>query len=95
MSTDVAFDGIYEGPFNVDASDHLACEFVFLTQLDEFSDAALKGGDVVGDEGGQDGIATVLDEALAGVMERFGGEVVAIEVGAGVAIDLKIERFHA
>ena len=71
-----------------------AGEFVFFAQFDEFADATLQGGDFIGDEGGQDGIATILNEALAGMVKLLGGEAVAIEVRAGVAIDLEIEGFH-
>ena len=52
MGTDVAFDGIDEGALDVNAGDHPAGELVFLAQFDQFADAALQGGDFIGDEGG-------------------------------------------
>lgn len=94
VGTDVAFDRIDEWPFDVDAGDHLAGEFVIFAQYHKFADAAFQCRDFIGDEGGEDVVTAVLDETLAGVVERFGGEGVAVEVGACIAIDLKIERFH-
>ncbi len=94
MGADVAFFTVDEGAFEVEADDHTLGEFVFFAQLDQGADAALHGGDVVGDEGGEDGFAAVFLEANAGVVEGLGGEAVLVEVGASVAIDLEIERFH-
>ena len=95
MGADVAFDRIDERPLNVDASDDAAGEFVFFAQFDEFADAAVQGGDFICDEGGEDVFAAVFNEAFAGMVKGFGGESIAIEVSASVAIDLKIEGVHA
>jgi hypothetical protein len=95
VGTDVAFDRIDERPFNMNASDDAAGEFVFFAQFDQFADAALQGGNFIGDEGGEDVIAPVFNEAFAGVVEGFGGEIVTVEVGASIAVDLEIEGIHA
>jgi len=95
MGTDVAFDGIDKWPLDVDAGDDAAGEFVFFAQFDEFADAALQSGDFIGDEGGEDVVAAILNEAFTGLVEGFGGESVTVKVSASVAIDLEIERFHA
>jgi two-component sensor histidine kinase len=95
MGADVAGFGGDEGALEVEAGDHLAGETVFFEEADDAFEAGLHGGDGVRDEGEENGVDAVLGEALAGVVEGVGGEVVGIEVGSGVAVDLDVEGFHA
>ena len=95
MRADVAFLRIQEGPLDVNPDDDTAREFILLTQPHERAHAPLECGDIISDEGGEDGVAIILTQTDAGVMQRLSGEVVAIEVGASIAIDLEIEWFHA
>ena len=54
--------------------------------------AALHLVEIVGDEGGKNALDAVFAQAVARVLQRFRGESFAVEVGAGVAVDLKIEH---
>ena len=95
VGADVAGFGGDEGALEVEAGDHLAGEAVVFEEADDAFEAGLHGGDGVRDEGEEDGVDAVLGEALAGVVEGVGGERVGIEIGAGVAVDLDVEGFHA
>ena len=78
----------------MDACDDFLGQRILFPQGHQGAHAAFQLVEVIGDEGGQDGIATVFAEAVASVVQGFGGEAIAVKVGTCVAIDLGIERFH-
>lgn len=94
MSTDVAFLGIDEGAFDVNASDDGLCEGVLGAKFDQAAHPLFKIRHRIRNESGQDLIAPVLEQAGAGMMQCLGGEIVPVEVSASVSVYLNVERFH-
>lgn len=88
MCAAVAVEGADEGAFDVESGDDLAGEGVLIAELDDALESAGHFGDFFGDDGCEDGRDAVGVEGMAGGVELIGGEVVLVEIDAGVAVDL-------
>ncbi len=88
MCAAVAVEGADEGAFDVESGDDLAGEGVLIAEFDDALESAGHFGDFFGDDGCEYGRDAVGVEGMAGGVELIGGEVVLVEIDAGVAVDL-------
>jgi hypothetical protein len=87
----IPVDGADERPLDVQRGDHCAGERIGLAQLNKPAEAVFHDRDMLGRDCRQETADAVTLHGRADLMELVGGEVVAMEVDAAVAVDLQVE----
>lgn len=74
--------------------DHALRQRVLFPEFDQRADAAFEVGDRIRNKGGQDGVVPVFFQTVAGVVQAFGGQAIAIKIRSGVPVYLEVDWSH-
>src|SRR4051794_29045103 len=92
MRAAIAVDRADERALDMDPGDHLPRQWIVAAQLDDAAQTPLHHRQMIRDNSGKKYVAPVRAHALTGVVKIFGGQRVAVEVDAAVAVDLQVEE---